>query len=367
MGARPRVRAAVLVVSAVILLFGCATTPKTTDVDPSLAFFPRPPDLPRLQFLIAISSDGDIPGAKRGLAGRLLGSSPLNSLLRPRGVAVHDGVIYVADAKLATIVRIDLVEKTFEQAVDTRTSPLSGPLGITVSDDGVLYVADGMIRRVKAYSTEDGRFLQAYGEPEQIKPTDVALVGDRLFVTDAQDHEIEVFDRRTGERIERWGRESDVPLAMHYPVFIDATPDGQVYVTDSMNFRVVRLTPRGELVGTYGKAGDWTGSFARPKGVAVDGEGRIHVLDAAFENAQIFLEDGRAATAYGGYGDFPGHMYLPFEVVLDTSLLDYFRERIDPRLSPAYLVLVTNQAGPHKLNIYAFGEPVEREADVPGG
>ncbi|MDH3283906.1 MAG: hypothetical protein OEQ13_04135 [Acidobacteriota bacterium] len=367
MGARSRVRAAVLAVSTALILSGCATTPKGAGADPSLAFFPRPPDLPRLQFLMAITSDADIPGSRRGFVGRLTGSSPLRSLLRPHGVAVRDGIIYVADAGLATVVKIDLVAKTFEQAVDPSTSPLAGPLGLTVSEDGVIYVADGVLRHVKAFSAEDGRFLRAFGEPEEIRPTDVAVVGDRLFVTDAQDHEIEVFDRQTGERLARMGRESEEPLLLMYPAFIDAGADGLLYVTDSMNFRVVKLSQDGEILGSFGKAGDWTGSFARPKGVAVDGDGRVHVLDAGFENAQIFLEGGEAATAYGGFGNFPGHMYLPFEVTLDTSLLGYFRERIDPRLAPDYLVFVTNQAGPHKLNIYAFGEPVEQGVNVPGG
>lgn len=335
---------------------GCASAPRA---GPQTAFFPPPPDPPRLQFLLAFSTDADIPGARRGLTRMLLGDAPLRGLVRPRGVAVHQGVIYVADSELGTVVEIDFGEKTVDWIRDEGSGKLRSPMGVDVAADGTLYVSDRGRRQVLAYGPGDHRFVRPYGDPESLTPVDVLVLGDRLYVSDIRDHEIEVYDRESGERVGALGGEGEDPGELKYPGFLAAGPDGSIYVTDTMNFRVQKLTPEGVHLRSFGKAGDWTGSLTRPKGIAVDGEGLLHVLDAGFENAQIFLPDGTPATVYGGFGNFAGHMYLPLDVCLDDSLLPLFRDRVDPRLKPKHLVLVTNQTGPHKLNIYAFGDPVE--------
>ncbi|MDQ7005848.1 MAG: hypothetical protein Q9Q40_01300 [Acidobacteriota bacterium] len=339
-----------------LALAGCSPAGKAPPVS-GPAFFPPPPDAPRLQFLTAITSDADLPGARRGLSAVLLGGKPLKELTRPRGIAVHDGVIFIADSSLRTVIKIDLAAGLFDHIDDKGGGKLAGPSGLAFADDGTLYVADVMRRQVMVYAPGDQHFLTAIGDPETLRPTDVAVRGDRLYVSDIHDHEIEVYDRLKLKRVGTIGGEGSSPGTFKYPSFLTIGADGALYVCDSMNFRVQKLTPEGEFLASYGSAGDWTGNLARPKGIAVDEDGLLHVLDAAFENAQIFLPDGQPATVYGGYGNFEGHMYLPFEITLDTSLLPYFRARIDPRIIPRYLVLVTNQAGPHKLNIYAFGEP----------
>lgn len=348
-----------------VLLAGCAGSARKP-VMSEPAFFPPPPDAPRLQFLEAITSDKDLPGARRGLRAVILGDAPLRKLTRPRGVAVHDGVIFVADSGLRTVIKIDLASGIFDYIRDERTGKLAGPSGIAIAEDGTLYVADVIRRQVLVYAPEDQHFLRAIGDPETLRPTDVAISGDRLYVSDIHDHEIEVYDRQSGERVGTIGSEGAGDGQFKYPSFLTIGHDGSIFVCDSMNFRVQKLSLDGEFLASFGGAGDSPGRLARPKGIAVDQEGLLHVLDAAFENAQIFLPDGRAATMYGGYGNFEGHMYLPFGICLDTSLLSYFRDRIDKRLIPRYLVLVTNQAGPHRLNIYAFGDPAAGTSNAEG-
>lgn len=344
-------------------LMGCASTSPARRGALEPAFFPPLPDVPRLQFLLAISADSDIPGARQGLTRALLGDAPLRRLVRPRGVTVHEGVIYVADAGLGTVVTIDLGRKLFDSIHDQGSGKLSRPLGLAVAGDGTLYVADRDRRQVLAYAAQDHRFLGAYGDPETLLPTDVVVRGEQLYVSDIQDHEIEVYDRHSGERTGTLGEEGSGPGELKYPSFLATGPDGAIYVTDTMNFRIQKLSPEGTHLMSFSKAGDYSGSVTRPKGIAVDPQGLLHVLDAGFENAQIFLPDGTAATYYGGFGDFAGSMYLPFGICLDESLLPLLRARVDSRLDAKFLVLVTNQAGPHKLNIYAFGDPAAGPAD----
>ncbi len=349
---------------AIVLLTACATTGSARKAagPADTGLFPPPPDQPRVQFLLAITADTDIPGARRGIVRAIVGDAPLRELMRPRGVAVHDGVIYVADAKLHTVVTIDLEEKTFEWIHDDGPGKIGTPLGIALDPEGRLYVADVDRRQVLVYAPGDHRYLGAIGDPETLRPTDVITHDGRLYVADTHDHEIEIWDIETRERVGTIGREGEALGEFKYPTFLAAGLDGYLYVTDTLNSRVQKLTFDGKPLGTIGKIGDWTGSLPRPKGIAADEDGLVHVIDAGFENVQIFLPDGRPATFYGGFGDFKGHMYLPFEIAIDRSLLAHFRRQVDRRIRPRYIVLVTNQSGPHKLNIYVYGDPAQ-----PGG
>lgn len=345
-----------LLVGAVALMAGCVSSGATAPVSEP-AFFPPPPDTPRLQFLLAIGSDADLPGATSSFAATLLGEEERRELMRPRGIDVYGGVIYISDSSQHTVIKIDLAAGSFEHINDQGSGKLASPSGLALAEDGTLYVADVKRHEIVVFAPGDQHFLYTMGDPETSHPTDVAVAGDKLYVTDVLDHEIEVYDRISKKLINNLGGPGEEPGRFRYPTFLDLGPNGDLYVCDALNSRVQQLRPDGTPVASYGEAGDWHGDLPRPKGVAVDSRGRVHVLDAAFENAQIFLPDGRPATAYGGYGNFVGHMYLPFGIHLDTSLMPLFRDRVDPRLKPLYLVLVTNQAGPEKLNIYVFGDP----------
>ncbi len=360
-GSRARKLLPSILLLSLLTLGGCATSGAKKDTTDQ-GFFPPPPDLPRIQFLMSITADSDLPGSRKGLVRLLLGDEPLRKLVRPRGVGVHEGVIYVADPAIGTVIKIDLQEGRFDWIRDGGSGKLSKPLGLAIAEDGTLFVADSGRRQVVSYAPGDHAFIRSYGDPKTLKPTDVAVFGNNVYVSDIGDHEIEVYDRESGERSGTLGSEGAEPGRFKFPSFVTTGPTGEVYVTDSMNFRVQRLSAEGEHIESYGSAGDWTGKLSRPKGIAVDEEGRVHVLDAGFENAQIFLPGGEAATFYGGYGNFLGHMYLPFGIALDRSALGYFESKVDPRIKAQYLIFVTNQSGPNRLNIYVFGEPVESAA-----
>ena len=65
--------------------------------------------------------------------------------------------------------------------------------------------------------------------------------------------------------------------------------DGNVYVADSSNHTIRKITPAGVVTTLAGTAGSWgsadgTGADARfyyPEGVAVDGDGNVYVADTS--------------------------------------------------------------------------------------
>ncbi len=130
---------------------------------------------------------------------------------------------------------------------------------------------------------------------------------------------------------------------------------GYVYVSDLLAANLHVFTSDLEFVRNIGRQGDQLGQFGRPRGIAVDRDGFVYVTDAAFENCQVFRRDGALAIFFGGPGLDPGRMYLPAGVTISYEGIEYFRDYIDDRFVPEYLLFVANQYGPNGVSIYAVG------------
>ena len=98
------------------------------------------------------------------------------------------------------------------------------------------------------------------------------------------------------------------------------------------------------------------GRFVRPKGIAVDNELNLHVVDAGFENVQIFNKDSKLLMFYGGNYKTKGDMWLPAKVTIDYDNLRFFKKYVHENFKLKYLIFVTNQFGPDKINVYGFIE-----------
>jgi len=103
-------------------------------------------------------------------------------------------------------------------------------------------------------------------------------------------------------------------------------------VVDSGNFRVQVFDAEGQFIKSFGAVGTAPGSFARPKGVALDSDGNIYVLDAAFGNFQIFDLDGNLLLAVGATGSEPGEFMLPSSINIDETDRVYVVDQINKRV-----------------------------------
>ncbi len=85
-------------------------------------------------------------------------------------------------------------------------------------------------------------------------------------------------------------------------------------------------------------------------------EANLYVVDAAFENVQIFNPEGELLMHFGGSYEGAGAMWLPAAVEISYDNLSYFEPYVDESFRLKYLIYVTNQYGPAKLNVYGFVE-----------
>ena len=92
-----------------------------------------------------------------------------------------------------------------------------------------------------------------------------------------------------------------------------------LYVADSGNHRIQKLTSRGEFIHKFGHKGSGQGEFDNPKAVIVDSKNRLIVADWKNHRVQIFNEDGGWLLTIDGKGTGDSSFGLPHGLALDPQ------------------------------------------------
>ena len=342
-------------VGILALLGGCATPPPPAKEAAGPLVYPLPPDPPRIQYLATLDRATSVAAGRSGLADFVLGDDKKGeALMRPYGAALFEGKLFVADSRAPGIAAFDLVARKYSLFSGTGGGKMQQPINITIDADGTKYVTDTGRNQILVFARDD-RFVTGFGEKGELKPVDTAIAGERLYVVDIQNHQVVVLDKRSGKRLFTFGKPGSAPGSLYHPTNLALGPEGDVFVTDTGNFRISRFTADGKFVRTYGEAGQSPGTFARPKGIAVDRAGRLYVGDAAFQNVQIFNGEGRVLMAFGQPWDGTQGLNLPAGVSIDYDNVAHFRRYAAPDFTIEYLILVVSQFGPNKVDVFGFG------------
>lgn len=116
---------------------------------------------------------------------------------RPASVVVAGDVAYVSDSRHQCVERFHPLDGTWLPPLTASDRPFLAPVGLAVTPDGELLVADalaGVVHRIAS----DGSPLPALGSrgrgPGQfVRPLDVATVNGHIFVVDAARQSVQVF------------------------------------------------------------------------------------------------------------------------------------------------------------------------------
>jgi DNA-binding beta-propeller fold protein YncE len=357
-------------------LAGCATgnAPKSVS---NFIFYPAPPDLPRLQFLTSISGEKDLGGGASKFANFITGATPPQRVIsKPYGIALSHGQLYVCDTSQGAIAIFDLVKRKLSYLDPKGGGQVLTPINITIDQDGTRYVADRGHNQVLIYGADD-TYQGALGEstnapapaaddaakaagpgsePKGLRPTDVVVTGDRIYVTDLNQNCVRVYDKASRELKFKIPMDAkDDASKLFAPTNLALDKNNCLYISDFAGFCVKKFDADGKYLQTFGRPGDRPGEFARPKGVAVDREGRVYVVDAASQVIQIFDSQGRLLLFFGEAKGSAAPLNLPAKVTIDYDDVDLFKQYAAPDFQLEYLVLASNQLGDRKINVYGFG------------
>jgi len=318
--------------------------------------WPLPPDPPRIRWVTQYDDLTKVKktiAKKQGLLEKLAGAKPAEEkleLVRPYGIVTDGrGRIYAADTELKLVWFIDPAAKIVEKRVGNSRVPLLLPIGLALDASGRLFVSDAQLHAVVVFSPQ-GEPIAHFGTSSLSRPGGIALdrQRNRLYVADAKDSRVVVFDTQGLKLVTTFGGPNKAGLpgngTFFGPTNVALDRQGQLYVADTMNYRVVVLTPDGKFVRTFGMQGDRPGEFVRPKGIAVDSEGHIYVADAEFNNFQIFSQDGKPLLAVGSLGKDPGQFALIAGIHIDNEDQIYTTEMFYPRIQVFHYISQTGAA-----------------------
>ena len=270
-----------------------------------------------------------MPSSTQHLASALLRATLLLSLslgagLAPTASAQTSGYIFTT---LAGRSQLGGIDGPGDQA------SFAMPFGVAVDRDGNLFIADSANQTIRKI-TPDHVVSTYVGQPGNAGstdsrgfaaqfnyPTGVAVdQNGNLYVADSHNHTIRKVtpDRQVSTLAGLAGQSGSTDgtgsAARFYdPVAVALDRDGNVYVADAGNADVRKITPAGVVTTLAGKAGvqgfaDATGSDARfidPAAVAVDGNGNVYVADLGANTVRAITSAG-VVTTVAGYPNAAG-------------------------------------------------------------
>jgi len=354
----------ILVLFVSSALFGCASTKKK--VGP--IFFPPPPDDPRVQFLLGVTTSADL-GVKQGGVAKLLvgGTETITRIAKPYGMTYKKGKLYICDIGAAQIVIIDFAAKTMQNLSDAvGPEALKKPISVAVDDEGKVYVADTGRKDIAVYGP-DGKFLKSMGkELSQTGLIGVDVYKDYLFALDNHQGLIFIMDRKTGELLSTIGNNPDKSKNLAMPNGMTVDQKGNIHVVNMGNGTVKEYDLDGNLLSTFGRLGDSPGEFTRPRGITVDEDGNIFIVDAGHGVVQVFNDQRRILGFFGQSGVLAGALNLPAGVATTKENLELFQKMAAPGFKLTEVVFVTNQFQGiinDLLAVYGLGEMESKKSE----
>jgi len=177
-----------------------------------------------------------------------------------------------------------------------------------------------------------------------------------LYVADSNNHRI-LHIASDGSLINEWGsfgdvNTSDAPIGTFFePWGVAVGPDGSVYVTDTWNHRVQKFSRDGRAIKMWGQFGQPSPDFPEseyyfwgPRGIAVDSDGRVFVADTGNKRIVVYDKDGNYLTEFGSGGFDPGQFDEPVGVAVGSDGTVYVTDTWNQRIQ-SFIRVETSDGG----------------------
>lgn len=226
-----------------------------------------------------------------------------------------------------------------------RSASFRQPMGIALLPDGTAYIADStnqLIRKIAndTVSTYAGLTISrdAKGFPEgtlldgplnqsmfqQPQGLDIDREGN-VYVADAENHSIRKITTLgvitvAGDGVQGYQDGREEKARFHSPADVAVAEDGTIYVADTLNHVIRKITPKGRVTtlnslserivelssGYVERAGDYRdgklseAKFNEPTGIALDAQGNLYVSDSGNQRIRYIDLKNETVTTVAG-------------------------------------------------------------------
>jgi len=308
-------------------------------IDKSKVVWPQPPNIARVKYLDYFAGE-KLPDfaaqpakPKQNWMDRLAGTSPTGPANpmrghfffgEPHGLAVDSkGKLYVADGKVGAVFIIDPETKDTQMIKNGKDAGFVLINGLAIDDSDRLFVSDAQAHRILVFDkNHKGEAAITQG---LVTPAGMAIDNENrfLYVADIGLDQVLVFDADNLTRLRAIGTPDTKHMStavgdFSKPTGVAVDSEGNVYVTDMLNYRVEIFDADGKFIRAFGKHGDGPGYFAMPKGIAVDCDGHIWVTDSMQNRIHLFSQEGDLLMYMGSQqgvlpGTFSGLQYIAID------------------------------------------------------
>ncbi len=268
-------------------------------------------------------------------------AATLNATVNPHGLATKYSFEYGLTKAYGTAVPAPSKEVgsgTKDVVVSNQISGLeAGRLYhyrlVATSEVGTTYGQD------KTFTTPPPSFAfdfgaQGSGEGQFTSPAGVATDTEgNAYVADAGNHRVVKFNSRGGF-VSAFGKEGTGEAQFTTISAIAVGPEGYVYVADSGQRKIKRFKAGGEFVSQFGAEGIGNGQFGSLiGGLAVDKGGVIWASDSSNHRVERFDSTGKYLSKIGSEGTGNGQFASPRAIAIDGAgnawVVDLGHERVE--------------------------------------
>ena len=219
----------------------------------------------------------------------------------PNGITVDSqGNVYVADQYNHRIQKFDSTGHMLLKigAYGTDDGQFNNTWGVAVDLNGYIYATDVNNHRIQKFNS-NGEFITKWGtygtgNGQFNSPAGIAIDNSgNVYVTDSWNHRVQKFNSN-GVYITQWGSLGTENSQFNYPWAITVDYAGNVFVAEglygqSYNHRVQKFDSNGLFITKWGTLGTENGQFNDLRGITVDQNGNVYVSETYNFRVQKFV------------------------------------------------------------------------------
>lgn len=332
-----------------LVVAGCASAPTVIDFHPGTEglppalVWPGSPEPQKLEYagmllgeqnFVRIGTESTGKRLLRWLTGLGDGEDRIEQLVRPQsGVVDSSGRILVTDSGNPSVFVFDEANGSYEVWREAMSGlDFLSPVGIAEHPSGGYLVVDADLAAV-FFLSPDGMPLGRFTADELLRPTGLAIDADNgnVYVADKDASHVKVYSPR-GELLQTIGEPGTGEGQLNAPLHVHVGGD-RLFVSDALNANVqVFAKDDGRLLGQIGRRGLYVGNLVRPKGVTTDSDGNLYIVESYYDHLLIYNQAGEFLLPIGGTGTGIGQFFLPAGVWSDERdrifVADMFNARV---------------------------------------